>query len=96
MNNRFFQYKDFSVRILVNMVRNAQLFGSYQNLSKNLFMDVFSCFTENSFHHMDTIIQTGEISHKLYFVTCGQVGVFVNLNADFSKFSLDEEQNSPL
>ena len=32
---------------------------------------------------MDTILKTGEISDRLYFVTYGQVAVFVNMEQDY-------------
>jgi len=34
---------------------------------------------------MDTILQLGEVSDRLYFVTQGRVAVFVNMTEDFNK-----------
>lgn len=58
-------------------------------------MEVLSCLKENSFHHMDAILLLGEISDRLYFVTSGQVGVFVNMEDEFIRGAEDAEDAAP-
>ena len=48
-------------------------------------LDTLKNLKEESFHHMDTILQLGEVSDRLYFVTQGRVAVFVNMTEDFNK-----------
>lgn len=76
--------------MLLNMIRNAKLFGSNQMLDRSIYIDVLRCLKEQSLHHMDTILQVGEISDRFYFVTQGQVGIFLSLCNDFCEI-LDEE-----
>lgn len=80
---RFFEYNDWNVCMLINMIRNAQLFGGYQNLSKKIYMDVLSCLKEDSYHSQATIVQLGEISERMFFVTHGKVGVFLNMTEEY-------------
>ena len=49
-------------------------------------MDIVCFMREDCYHHMDSILQLGEISDRLYFVTKGKVGVFVNA-PDAEKYS---------
>lgn len=66
------------------MIRNASLFGSNRSHDQSFYIDILNLLQEDSFHHMDTILQLGETSQNLYFVTSGQVGVFVNMEVDYT------------
>lgn len=41
---------------------------------------MISMMREDNFRQGDNIIQLGEISDKLFFITKGKIGIFVNTN----------------
>ena len=42
---------------------------------------------------MDCILQLGEVSDRLYFVTQGRVAVFVNMTEDYNKDLVELNEN---
>lgn len=71
------------MRMLFNMIRISTLFGQFASggTLEKISLDLICMMKEDSYHSMDTILQLGEVSDKLFFVTKGKVGVFVNTNA---------------
>lgn len=72
------------------MIRNAEVFGCKDMLDQALEIEILHCLKEYSYHHMDTILSLGEISDRLFFVTSGQVGVFVQMNDEYTNGFVDE------
>ena len=71
VQSKFFNYKDQNICMLINMIKNAQLFGGNKTLHRSLIIEILSCLKEDSYHHMGTILELGEISDRLFFVTGG-------------------------
>lgn len=59
------------MKMIFNMLRNAQLFGSQYagQHFQQVCLDTLMNLKEESFHHMDSILELGEVSDRLYFVT---------------------------
>lgn len=55
-------------------------------------MDITCYMREENFHNNDEILALGEISDKLYFVTQGQVGVYVSTSSDIYTFDQGNEE----
>ena len=75
------------------MIKNATLFGQFAGggTLEKISMDIICLMREDNFHNGDFIIQLGEISDRLYFVTKGKVGVYVSKNS--GQYYLDECEN---
>lgn len=46
-------------------------------------MDILCAMREDNYHNNDEILGLGEISDKLYFITKGTVGIYVNLHKQY-------------
>lgn len=81
--------------MIFNMLRNAQLFGSQYagQHFQQVCLDTLMNLKEESFHHMDSILELGEVSDRLYFVTQGRVAVFVNMTQDYNKDLVELNEN---
>lgn len=83
IRRKILSYRDPNLKIIFNMIKVSSLFGQFVSPSilEKITIDLISMMREDNYHHMDKILELGEISDRLYFVTKGKVGVFVNVNS---------------